>query len=57
LKKPVYSTRSGIDPFFSTPKPGPKKRATENDTVRRIVALRKQNHSIADIKVNLEADP
>ena len=48
--------RSGIDPFFSTPKPGPKKRATKNETVRRIVALRKQNYSIADIKVNLEAD-
>ena len=48
--------RSGIDPFFSTPKTGPKKRATKNETVRRIVALRKQNYSIADIKVNLEAD-
>jgi hypothetical protein len=48
--------RSGIDPFFSTPKPGPKKRATKNETVKRIVALRKQNYSIADIKVNLEAD-
>ena len=48
--------RSGIDPFFSTPKTGPKKRTTKNETVRRIVALRKQNYSIADIKVNLEAD-
>ncbi len=48
--------RSGIDPFFSTPRTGPKKRATKNETVRRIVALRKQNYSIADIKVNLEAD-
>jgi len=48
--------RSGIDPFFSTPKPGPKKRATKNETVKRIIALRKQNYSIADIKVNLEAD-
>jgi hypothetical protein len=48
--------RSGIDPFFSTPKLGPKKRATKNETVKRIVALRKQNYSIADIKVSLEAD-
>ena len=52
----VQKIRSGINPFFSTPKPGPKKRATKNKIVKRIVALRKQNYSIADIKVNLEAD-
>jgi len=48
--------RNGIDPFFSTPRPGPKKRATKNETVRRIVALCKQNYSIADIKVSLDAE-
>ncbi|MBW2005787.1 MAG: transposase [Deltaproteobacteria bacterium] len=48
--------RRGIDPFFSTPKPGPKKRTTKDEIIRCIVALRKQNYSIADIKVSLESE-
>jgi hypothetical protein len=48
--------RTGINPFFTSNKPGPKKRLTSNETVERIVTLRKQNYSVVDIKVVLDAE-
>jgi hypothetical protein len=46
----------GINPFFSLNKPGPKKRFTKSETVERMVALRKRNYSVMDIKVALDAE-
>lgn len=48
--------REGVYPFFLEKKPGPKDRLTSNETVERIVSLRKQNFSITDIKVVLDAE-
>ena len=48
--------RSGIDPFFSIAKTGPKKRFTDDKVIEKIIALRKQNHSIVDVKAILDAD-
>lgn len=47
--------RDKIDPFFTIQKPGPKKRLTSNEVSDNIILLRKQNYSIVDIKVVLEA--
>jgi len=47
---------AGINPFFKQPKRGPKKRLTTNETILRIIALRKQNYSITDIKVVLDGE-
>ena len=44
------------DPFFLIKKTGPKGRITDNQTAERIIALRKQNHSVVDIKVILDAE-
>ena len=52
----VQKLLNGINPFFSGNKPGPKKRLTNNETIQRIVALRKQNYSVVDIKVVLDAE-
>jgi hypothetical protein len=52
----VQKLLNGINPFFSSNKPGPKKRLTNNETIQRIVALRKQNYSVVDIKVVLDAE-
>ena len=41
--------RARKDPFFSHKKPGPKKPRTDRETIAKVVALRKQNHSIIDI--------
>ncbi len=51
---PIYRFK-GINPFFSKKKPGPKKRSTSNQTIELIVALRKRNYSITDIKVFLDS--
>lgn len=48
--------REGVYPFFLEKKSGPKERLTSNETVERIVSLRKQNYSIRDIKVVLDAE-
>ena len=48
--------REGVNPFFLEKKPGPKDRLTSNETIERIVSLRKQNYSINDIKVVLDAE-
>jgi transposase len=48
--------RDGVNPFFIEKKPGPKERLTNDKTIERIVSLRKQNHSINDIKVVLDAE-
>ena len=48
--------RNGINPFFSIQKTGPKKRATNTKTIDLIISYRKQNYSINDIKVALDAE-
>jgi len=48
--------REEQNPFFSHKKTGPKGRSTGAKTIERVVALRKQNHSIIDIKQVLEAE-
>ncbi len=48
--------RSGKNPFFAINKPGPKERTTSHEAMDRIIALRKQNHSILDIKVVLDSE-
>ena len=47
--------RNGEYPYFIQKKTGPKKRKTKDEVVRQIIQLRKQNYSITDIKVSLEA--
>lgn len=45
--------KAGIIPFFQERRPGPTKRHTTDKTTATIIALRKQNHSIADIRAAL----
>ncbi|MCP4934073.1 MAG: MerR family transcriptional regulator, partial [bacterium] len=52
----AYGLREGLLPFFEDKKRGPKQRHTDEDVVQQIVALRKRNYSIADIKSVLDAD-
>jgi len=42
--------------FFPKKIPGPKSRFTNDTTINKIVAFRKRNHSIQDIKVFLDAE-
>ena len=44
------------NPFFQTGKTGPKKRFTDQILIEKIVMLRKQNHSIQDIKMLLKSE-
>ncbi len=44
------------DPLFVEKKRGPKQYRTAQTIIEKIVALRKQNYSIMDIKANLHAD-
>lgn len=44
----------GIDPFFVEKKPGPKTRHKADSIKEKVVALRKLNYSILDIKASLE---
>jgi hypothetical protein len=46
----------GYDPLFIEKKRGPKQRRTDQALIEKIIALRKQNYSITDIKVNLHSD-
>lgn len=48
--------REGTNPFFPLQKTGPKKRTTNAQSIELIVAYRKQNYSINDIKVALDAE-
>ncbi len=48
--------KNGENPFFPEKRPGPKKRVTSDETLKKIVALRKQNYAITDIKSVLEAE-
>lgn len=48
--------QQGANPFFPEKKRGPKKRFTDMAILEKMVALRKQNHSIGDIKTILAAD-
>jgi hypothetical protein len=43
------------NPFFLPKKPGPKTRQTSQTTMDLIVALRKKNYSIQDIRMTLSA--
>ena len=52
----LQNLKKGINPFFSKKKPGPKKRSTSDQTIELIVALRKRNYSITDIKVFLDSN-
>ena len=52
----AHQLRDGINPFFPLQKTGPKKRSTNPDTIDLIIAYRKQNYSINDIKVALDAE-
>jgi len=47
--------KDGSNPFFPEKKTGPKKRFTDVAVIEKIIALRKQNHSIGDIKAVLAA--
>jgi len=60
LKKLRYEfvkqlNKGNIPSFFITKKTGPKKLATEKEMIEEIIALRKQNYSILDIKSILQA--
>lgn len=50
----VRQLRAGGNPFFEQPKTGPKQRRSSDELVERIVALRKRNYAITDIKAALE---
>ena len=52
----AHDLREGLRPFFEQKKRGPKERHTDEDVVQQIVALRKRNYSIADIKSVLDAE-
>jgi hypothetical protein len=53
----IFATqiKNGQNPFFKPTKKGPKKRSTSDQIIDHIVDLRKQNHSINDIKAILES--
>ena len=53
-----FSKSLGQDhnPFFPEKKRGPQKRFTNDQTISKIIALRKQNHSIQDIKAVLSGE-
>jgi transposase len=48
--------RMGKDPFFQSKKPGPKERRTDRAIIEKIIAFRKRNFSILDIRTALEAE-
>jgi hypothetical protein len=49
--------REGVNPFFPEKRPGPKKRSTAEETVERIITLRKHHYSITDIGRNWPSAP
>lgn len=52
----VSNFQNGKIDFFPPVKPGPKKRWIPDSVSERIVSLRKQNHSVYDIKTILKRD-
>jgi len=52
----IQKLQHRVDPFFVSARTGPKRRSTRDDVIEKIIALRKQNHSIVDIKSILDAD-
>lgn len=46
----------GEDPVFLPKQKGPSRRYTSQTTIEKIIAWRKKNHSIADIKASLHAE-
>ena len=56
LSKSPNQGKPGSGLPFEEKKRGPKERHTDEDAVQQIVALRKRNYSIADIKSVLDAD-
>lgn len=48
--------KENSNPFFHEKRPGPRKRFTDEEVIKKIVALRKQNYSIQDIRVVLAAE-
>lgn len=51
----VKSLKTGLNPFFEQKKTGPKQRRTQPIVVEWIVALRKKNYAITDIRAALHA--
>ncbi len=51
----LQTLKTEQNPFFPLKKTGPKGRFTDRKVIEQIVALRKQNHSIVDIRAVLEA--
>lgn len=47
--------KSGNNPFFQKKKSGPKKPFTKDKVIEQIISLRKQNHSVPDIKTILDS--
>jgi transposase len=47
--------KAGTVRFFRIPKKGPKKRRTDEGVLAHIIALRKKNHSIQDIRAMLDS--
>jgi len=47
--------KAGVAPFSQVKKMGPKKRNTDEEVIVQIVALRKQDYSIQDIRAMLDA--
>jgi hypothetical protein len=47
---------AGHDPLFAEKRRGPKQRRTDQTVIEKIIALRKQNYSVTDIKASLHAD-
>jgi hypothetical protein len=45
-----------LNPFFPEKKRGPQKRFTNDQTISKIITLRKQNHSIQDIRAVLSGE-
>ena len=48
--------KEGTNMFFPNKKTGPKERSTNSEIIQNIIALRKRNLSITDIKVILDAE-
>ena len=48
--------KEGANTFFPNKKTGPKERSTNSEIIQNIIALRKRNLSITDIKVILDAE-
>jgi hypothetical protein len=49
------AVRNGENPFFELKKSGPKARFTPQETIKSVVDLRKQNHSIIDTQAILNS--